>query len=51
MLHGLVGRRQQIGGFMLTDEIGGLEAAREALARERLEELQALARTYRNWSV
>lgn len=36
---------------MLTDEIGGLEAAREALARERLEELQALARTYRNWSV
>jgi tetratricopeptide (TPR) repeat protein len=36
---------------MLTDEIGGLEEAREALARERLEELQALARTYRNWSV
>lgn len=36
---------------MLTDEISGLEAAREALARERLEELQALARTYRNWSV
>ncbi|MFZ4749125.1 MAG: hypothetical protein ACOYMM_01320 [Phycisphaerales bacterium] len=36
---------------MLTDEVGGLEAAREALARERLEELQALARTYRNWSV
>lgn len=36
---------------MLTDEITGLEAAREALARERLEELQALARTYRNWSV
>jgi len=36
---------------MLTDEIGGVEAAREALARERLEELQALARTYRNWSV
>jgi tetratricopeptide (TPR) repeat protein len=36
---------------MLTDEIGGLEAAREALARERLEELQALARTYRSWSV
>lgn len=36
---------------MLTDELGGLEAAREALARERLEELQALARTYRNWSV
>ena len=36
---------------MLTDEINGLEAAREALARERLEELQALARTYRSWSV
>ena len=36
---------------MLTDEVGGLEEAREALARERLEELQALARTYRNWSV
>lgn len=36
---------------MLTDELGGLESAREALARERLEELQALARTYRNWSV
>ena len=36
---------------MLTEELGGLEAAREALARERLEELQALARTYRNWSV
>lgn len=36
---------------MLTDELGGLEAAREALARERLEELQALARTYRNWTV
>jgi len=36
---------------MQTDELGGLEAAREALARERLEELQALARTYRNWSV
>lgn len=40
---------------MLTDEVGGdsstLEAARESIARERLEELQALARTYRNWSV
>lgn len=36
---------------MLTTEIGGFEAAREALARERLEELQALARTYRNWTV
>ena len=36
---------------MLTDEINSLEAAREALARERLEELQALARTYRSWSV
>jgi len=36
---------------MLADDIGGLEAARESLARERLEELQALARTYRNWSV
>jgi hypothetical protein len=36
---------------MLADEIGSLEAARETLARERLEELQALARTYRNWSV
>ncbi|MGA1224743.1 MAG: hypothetical protein ACO31E_09275 [Phycisphaerales bacterium] len=36
---------------MLTDELGGLEQAREIAARERLEELQALARTYRNWSV
>ena len=36
---------------MLTDEAATLESAREALARERLEELQALARTYRNWSV
>ncbi len=42
---------------MLTDELGshgclnGIGAAREALARERLEELQALARTYRSWSV
>lgn len=36
---------------MLAEDIGGLEAARESLARERLEELQALARTYRNWSV
>ena len=40
---------------MLTDEVANdaanLESAREALARERLEELQALARTYRNWSV
>ena len=42
---------------MLTNEIGGsgsingIGAAREALARERLEELQALARTYRSWSM
>ena len=36
---------------MLTEELGELGAAREALARERLEELQALARTYRNWTV
>lgn len=36
---------------MLTDELGGLEQAREIAARERLEELQALARTYRHWSV
>lgn len=33
------------------DETGTTDAAREALARVRLEELQALARTYRNWSV
>jgi tetratricopeptide (TPR) repeat protein len=36
---------------MLTDELGGLEQAREIAARERLEEVQALARTYRHWSV
>ena len=36
---------------MLTEDLIGVEAAREAVARERLEELQALARTYRNWSV
>ncbi|MFM7134044.1 MAG: hypothetical protein ACKO0W_06990 [Planctomycetota bacterium] len=40
---------------MLTDDHAGeaamLESARESVARERLEELQALARTYRQWSV
>jgi tetratricopeptide (TPR) repeat protein len=36
---------------MSTDATIGLEGARETDARERLEELQALARTYRNWSV
>ena len=36
---------------MLTEDASGFEAAREAHARERLEELQALARTYRNWSM
>jgi hypothetical protein len=35
----------------MTEETSTTEAAREALARVRLEELQALARTYRNWSV
>lgn len=36
---------------MSTDATIGLEGARESDARDRLEELQALARTYRNWSV
>jgi tetratricopeptide (TPR) repeat protein len=45
------GGGNKIGGSMLTDELGRLEQAREIAARERLEELQALARTYRNWSV
>ncbi|MFM7050532.1 MAG: hypothetical protein ACKOYN_00155 [Planctomycetota bacterium] len=36
---------------MLTEDASGFEAAREAHARERLEELHALARTYRSWSV
>ena len=35
----------------MIDETCTTDAAREALARVRLEELQALARTYRNWSV
>ncbi|MFN9077244.1 MAG: hypothetical protein ACK5WD_03890 [bacterium] len=35
---------------MMDDAITA-DTAREALARVRLEELQALARTYRNWSV
>lgn len=35
----------------MMDETCLADSAREALARERLEELQALARTYRNWSV
>ena len=35
----------------MMDDTGTADAAREALARVRLEELQALARTYRNWSV
>lgn len=35
----------------MMDETSTTDAAREALARVRLEELQALARTYRNWSV
>lgn len=35
----------------MIDESCSSDVAREALARERLEELQALARTYRNWSV
>lgn len=35
----------------MMDETMTGDAAREALARVRLEELQALARTYRNWSV
>lgn len=35
----------------MTEDSSTTEAAREALARVRLEELQALARTYRNWSV
>ncbi|MEY3142032.1 MAG: hypothetical protein RLY21_525 [Planctomycetota bacterium] len=35
----------------MMDETSTTDSAREALARVRLEELQALARTYRNWSV
>ena len=35
----------------MIEEPNMTDAAREAVARERLEELQALARTYRNWSV
>ena len=35
----------------MKEDVDSRELDREALARERLEELQALARTYRNWSV
>ena len=35
----------------MKEDVDSREVDREALARERLEELQALARTYRNWSV
>jgi hypothetical protein len=35
----------------MLDDVQMTDAAREALARERLEELLALARTYRNWSI
>ena len=35
----------------MMDDMCSTDSVRETLARERLEELQALARTYRNWSV
>jgi len=35
----------------MKEDVDSREVDREALARERLEELQALARAYRNWSV
>lgn len=35
----------------MSADAAAMESAREAVARERLEELQVLARTYRSWSV